>query len=1458
MMYNQNLNIDDLINALIKKGATLWEENGKLKYKSPQGAIDNADLKVMKEYKLDILDALKNRKNELTIESNPENKYEPFPLTDIQSAYLLGRNDAFGYGGCPCHIYMEIIYSELNHELCEDIWNKLVERHDMLRAVINKNGYQRVLNTVPKLEVPYYDMSTLSSQETDKKLETIRDKMGISTYDTENWPLFSIAVSKTPDNAILHFSIEFLIADWASIWLLLCEFEDLYSNPEKSFDKLNLSFRDYLIAEKRLKGSITYSNDKEYWLKRIDSIPEAPDLPMVESKNLKEKVEFERHTVVMNKKEWDEFKQKSQSYGITPTVAIMTAYASVIERWSSNNKFCLNLTVLNRLPVHPQVNDIVGDFTTINLLEVDWKDESSFSKNAKKIGKQLFEDLDHRLFSGIEVLREISKKQGGNASLMPIVFTSAIGLIKSSESNQLKGKIGEHGISQTPQVFIDCQAMDSELGLQINWDVRKNVFPEGMIEDMFKAFKELLFLLTITENSWEREGIIEIPKWQKEEREEVNNTKLPLPSHLLHSGILKQIKSVPEKIAVIDGKEEVTYRELALRASGVMQKLKEIDCKKQDKVAVIMDKSIHQIEAVLGILSIGAVYVPIDTMQPVIRMNEMLKITETRCILTCSTVSINFPENIEVIYVDKITPHLENILIEDGNKDMPGYIIHTSGSTGIPKSVVITHEAAVNTIEDINRRFNVGSDDNILGLAQLSFDLSVYDIFGLLSVGGTLIYPSVDRQTDPSHWVDLILKHNITIWNSVPALMRMLSSYLDSEALIKLPKLRLAMLSGDWIPLELPDNLLKKITDLKIISLGGATEASIWSIFHEYKGLKENLNSIPYGKPLSNQSFYILDKKFRDCPVWVSGDIYISGLGLAKEYYGDIKITEERFICHPVNKERLYKTGDLGRYLPGGEMEFLGRKDNQVKIKGHRIELGEIETALQKHPAVHSAAVVTVGKEYNKSLFAVVEADYLHKETKKDLISDITQFIAGFLPNHMIPSDIEIVGSMPLTSNNKINRKEIIEWKNKAENVALDSENKFNLSDPLVVLLSQIWSEALGISGINETQNFYECGADSLIMAQVSGKLRENLSKEPYHMDLKFDVLLRQMINNPTIGQLAEFVKSKTNIEGSKVSESIDKNKASTNANLKFYNKQNNEMLRVVFHAGLGSMSCFKTLMPYLIKQNNGTVVGINVDDINLYCSFKEEEILEKIADDYAEQLIKTGYKDMQLIGYSLGGMIAVEVARRLVESDININDLILIDGHHIPFKVEDELILEALFVSNINLTLEQAGFNNVSHEALINGIAKVLKENGESIPLKASLSIGGDESLDKVGELFKKLSELTQRDRFISYAEAVEKYSGEQMPLEMIEGLFKVFCQSFKAANFNLMPYFGDIRLLLSCEAFPLFSNINEMTREFWKEICLGKLSIEEIKGNHFTCIEEETNAGSVAEIIGKPLIRE
>ncbi|MEU0005702.1 amino acid adenylation domain-containing protein [Streptomyces sp. NPDC006314] len=970
------MNLAGLLAELEASGVELWEESGKLRFRAPHGALTGEQRALLKAHRNDVLDLLRAGHDRVTVTPRPAERHAPFPLTDVQTAYLLGRRDVFDYGSVACHAYGELRFATLDPDRLEAAWQTLIDRHDMLRAVVEDEGAQRVLESTAPYRIAVTDLRSATGTETAAALAAVREEMEHQVLPTGTWPLFDLRITLLADHALLHLSIDFLIADYISLHLLLDELRTLYTDPDASLPELPVTFRDYLLAERRLRQGPHRERDRAYWLDRIDDLPPAPPLPLREGRRRGGPARFDRHQLVLAPERWRALRRRAVERGLTPSGAVLAAYAEVMGRWSGRERFTLDLTLLNRLPLHPQVASLVGDFTSVELLAVDRRRGATFTQRATAVLGQLFEDLDHRLFTGVEVLRELARRRGQEAALMPVVFTSAIGLREqdapdgtahagSAEDPGNAVPDGElvHGISQTPQVWIDCQAMERRGSLCVNWDVRDGVLDETVVTDMFTAFRDLLARLADGDDPWESSSPVRLPAAQLERRNRANATDAPLSDALLHEGALTAALRTPDAPAVITGDRRLTHGDLAARAAAVTRALRAAGCAPGDPVAIVADKGWEQIAAVLGALSAGAVYVPVDTHQPAARRERMLRDAGVRHALIRSGTP-GLPPDVTAITVDTLTPEPVPVRLPARLRtpDDLAYVIYTSGSTGSPKGAMITHRGAVNTIDDINRRFSVGSDDRVLALANLGFDLSVYDVFGVLAAGGCLVLPDPARRADPSHWVAQMAEHDVTLWNSVPAQLHMVNEYLGTNP-VPLPRLRLALLSGDWIPVRLPDSIRAKVPGLRVVSLGGATEASIWSILHPLDGeVPEDWPSIPYGTPLANQRFHVLDADFEPCPELVAGDLYIAGAGLAAGYLHDEEKTAERFVRHPLTGERLYRTGDLGRYLPSGEIEFLGRNDRQVKIRGHRIEAAEVEAALQSHPAVAASAVIVDGE----------------------------------------------------------------------------------------------------------------------------------------------------------------------------------------------------------------------------------------------------------------------------------------------------------------------------------------------------------------------------------------------------------------------------------------------------------------------------------------------------------------
>ncbi|WXR61410.1 amino acid adenylation domain-containing protein [Peptostreptococcaceae bacterium AGR-M142] len=461
----------------------------------------------------------------------------------------------------------------------------------------------------------------------------------------------------------------------------------------------------------------------------------------------------------------------------------------------------------------------------------------------------------------------------------------------------------------------------------------------------------------------------------------VNNTYQEIDYKCLHEDFYKFAEVNPNEICIVyekdDDIKELTYGELRKEVLKATNLLIDNDIKVGENVSVIMPKKIEQVIAVLAILSAGAVYVPINFNHPLNRINRILESGNIKKILTTNELKER-EYNADIIDIQNRNNYDSDIKYKKSNLDDLAYIIYTSGSTGNPKGVMISHKSAYNTIDDINTRFGVTKDDMAITISELDFDLSVYDILGLLSVGAKIFVVDEEYKKEPSYWANVVKKYNITLWNTVPALMDMLLSIEDLEGKTNINKV---FLSGDWIKVDLGRKILKAFKECCFVSMGGATEASIWSIYNVVKEISDDAKTILYGKPLANQKFRIVNENDCNCQNKEIGELWIGGIGVAKGYFNEEELTKNQFVSY--QNEIWYKTGDLGMYHEDDNIEFVGRKDTQVKLNGYRIELGEIENNAKTNEYINNS-ISFVDNEKIISLISPYIADFEAKDLKVD------------------------------------------------------------------------------------------------------------------------------------------------------------------------------------------------------------------------------------------------------------------------------------------------------------------------------------------------------------------------------------------------------------------------------------------------------------------------------------------
>lgn len=1049
---------------------------------------------------------------------DPAARHLPFPLTEVQQAYWLGRNEVFEFGNVTTHSYDEMGTVDIDPARFERAWNKVVARHDMLRAEILHDGTQRILASVPNYKIAVLDLRTATPAEIDAGIEGVRMQMSHQMLDVHHWPVFDVRVTLLPGaDARIHFSNDALIFD---VWSFVIIIEDLvkfYLDEAVELPLLTLSFRDYVIAEDKIRTTERYRRSLAYWRDRVRDLPAAPDLPMAMDPTLLKKPRFTRLHETFDRATWASLKKRAVRNGLTTTGLMLAAYAEVLARYSADPAFSLNLTFLNRHPMHAQVNDIVGEFTSLTLLSVDLTKDSTFAERARRVQADLWNDLEHHDISGVQVLRDLTRAHGGaTRAKMPVVFTSALVVpIPTRKEAFPITPIYRDGVTQTSQVWLDCGVWEDDHILLCNWDVVLELYPPGLIEEMFSAYCALTRRLANDDAAWDsplasRGMAPEAPSVPALQAAVAGSAAT------LDSLFTARLHQQPHALAVAAPGLRMSYAELAGHAAWVRQQVLAADTSQGDLVAVVMHKGWEQLAATLGIMNSGAAYMPVDPGLPAARIAELL--TDGRVTTLVSTpdladslapllASCAGPDA-RVVVLDR-TCSAPAALLEPSLARVDGiaYVIFTSGSTGKPKGVVIDHRGAVNTIEDVNATLEIGAADRMLSVSSLSFDLSVYDYFGSLAAGAAIVLPANERRLDPSHWQQLVGEHGVTVWNSVPALCALLVDYCERTAL-PAQSLRHVMLSGDWIAVNLPGRIEALFPNARVRSLGGATEASIWSVWYPISKVDPAWTSIPYGHAMRHQSIQVLDHHMEPAPTWVTGSLYLGGIGLARGYWDNQPLTDAAFVTHPRTGERLYRTGDLGRRLADGNIEFLGRQDQQVKVQGFRIELGEIEAALLQHEAIRAAVVVCHGERHAEKRLGAFYC--LHSGTTLEMPA-LRDFLAMRLPAYMVPHALRQLDELPLSANGKIERRMLPAL----EAVPIRVRERIAPRDATEAAVAHLWSTLLDLPSVGVTDDFFQAGGDSLFAIKMVLALREAFG---------CDVTLKHVFQHPTVAAQAAMI----------------------------------------------------------------------------------------------------------------------------------------------------------------------------------------------------------------------------------------------------------------------------------------------------------------------------------------------
>lgn len=1083
--------------------------------------------------------------------TNREERNEPFPLSPIQRAYWTGRSGLFDLGAIGTNVYTEaelswatpsrmnanrtnLLLVALNRSL-----ERVVQRHDMLRMVILPNGQQQILPQAPPYRIQVVDLRRSDPATIEARLEEVRFRMQTAKAPVDRWPLFEVMAHRLPGERLrLHIRLDSLLVDGTSRGIFVQElFRHLGPGPMAPRPP---GYRDYVLTWLSFEESELGQSARDYWLNRLGPegtrLPPVVELPLAANLSPETISLFVKQNVtLLDADTWSRLKARAARAELTPSGLTTAAFVEVLSAWNQRRRFTLGLIGTYRPPIHKRISETLGNFNTVYLLEVDGA-AGTFEARARRIQQQIAADLEQRYFLGHQVLQELNRRSGGSSrAALPIVFNSVIEYSHASyQTNFGRGSGTRLSFEQVdaglhiPQMLLSPTVSENGDGALIcSWQSVEQVFPERLMQDMLDSYGRFLDRLANDEATWQEPLPSLIPADQLARRAALT-VEAPPPQELLHSLFLAQVYLRPRQTAVIAPDRTLTYAEIGRRVAQVGRRLRELGARPNSLVAVVMEPGWEQIVAVLSVLESGAAYVPIDPALPAERFRRLLAHSEAAIVLTQSRLDqrLEWPEQLQRLCLDtEEWSGIDDHAIEPVQQsDDLAYVIYTSTDAEPPLAAMIDHSGAVNTILDTNRRWGVTSQDRLLALAPLTSDLAIYDIFGALAAGATIVVPA--SRHDPAHWAELMLRERVTVWNSPPALLERLVTYVADKPELHPQALRLALLSRDWTPVTLAERIEALVPGVKVVNQGGTTETGIWSSSTAIERIDPEASRVPLGAPLTNQRLHVLNESLEPAPDWVPGEIFIGGLSVGKGYWRNAAETRARFLKHPRTGERLYRTGELGRFLPSGEVELLGGTGEHVTIAGHPVDPRQIEAALERHPALRAAVVRAYADEAGRAYLAayVVEEQRTKNKGADENGStfsvlgsplELRDYLRTRFPHYMIPAAFVVLDELPLTATGVVDRQAL-----PLPAIERASADIFVAPrDHLEQKLATIWQELLGTQPISVTANFFDLGGTSFLAVRLLTLIQQVFGQS---------VALTDFFEQPTIERLARVVRETT------------------------------------------------------------------------------------------------------------------------------------------------------------------------------------------------------------------------------------------------------------------------------------------------------------------------------------------
>lgn len=1094
-VYNdQSYSVEDYTNELSIDSIMIMQFSGKIK---KIYGIDVPLSMFFNHLKLgDVFTAVENliraqNGNKNLIAQTNENM---FPATSAQkNMYVMSKlaADSTSYN-LPGAL---IINGSLDMDRFDNAISVLTQRHESLRTsfeFINNTLIQKIHTNV-EITVDHLELGNTD-------LETMLHSL-VRPFDLSRAPLIRVCIIKIHDEKYLcHYDIHHIICDGMSISILIHDLFEIYKGT--NLPDLKMQFRDFALWQEELLKNGDIARQEEYWLKTLSgeipilNLPTDFPRPFVQSFQ-GQNIGFKLSSQLSIK--LDQLRSKA---GVSMSMLLLAAYTVLLSKYSGQHDIIVGSPISGRR--HEDLTNVTGMFVNTLALRnypVENKTFSDFLREVRINALTAYENQDYRLETLVE-----KRGLSGNIDRNPLfncMFSFQNINIEEIELQNLRVSPYEWN-NRVSQFDLNLTASFEKSVLEFDLEYCIKLFKKESINNMIECYINIL--KEIVKNPDIKLGDIDMLSSKAKEKLiwEFNDTKVEFEkSKTIHMLFEHQALKAPERTALIFEKNSLTYGELNSKANRLANMLRAIGVGRNHIVGLMLNRSFEMIIGIMGILKAGGAYLPIDPEYPVDRIKFMLNDSGADILLTMGNISnhVGFKGRIIDLSEEKLWSD-ESLVPENINdSDDLAYIIYTSGSTGKPKGVMIQHKAVMNFMTGMTHKIDFSLDKTILALTTISFDIFVLETLLPLAQGMKIVIADENQQIDPILLKEVIIKNKVDMLQATPSRIQMILN--NPDGIDCLRSLKDLILGGEAFPKVLFDKL-KYLPSTKIYNMYGPTETTVWSSMINLKAT----DRISIGKPISNTYFYILDKNSRLCPIGIPGEIYISGESLAKGYLNRPELTRERFIPNQfIPGVRMYKTGDFARWLPDGNIEFMGRIDQQLKIRGYRVEPGEIESFLFKYGGIKEAIVTARDdKRGNKQLCC-----YFTSNAKID-VPDIREYLSKQLPDYMVPSYFIQLEEMPMTPNGKIDRNRLPAPENCVLSPGIYEKPCGDIEEQLAL----IWQEVLEVKMVGATDNFFELGGHSLKVAILMGKINNQFNVH---------ISLREIFKSPTIRSLAEIIR---------------------------------------------------------------------------------------------------------------------------------------------------------------------------------------------------------------------------------------------------------------------------------------------------------------------------------------------